>query len=83
MKPCKMTCSILGGDKELSCKEKRSRRGDGGEGGERGKGRVSQEERNVREEWARERASAVKGKEREERINVSKNDKAERRRARE
>lgn len=44
---------------------------------------MSQEERSAGEEWARERASAVEGKEREERIKVSKNDKAERQRARE
>lgn len=53
----------------------------GGKGGR--KGGVSQEERSVREEWARERASDVEGKERKERIKVSKNDKAERRKARE
>lgn len=81
IKPCNTTWSVSGGDKELSCEEKKSGRGDGREGGR--KGRVSQEERSVREEWARKRASAVEGKERKERIKVSKNDKAERRKARE
>lgn len=83
IKPCNTAWSMSGGDKELSCKEKKSGRGDGREGGGR-EGRVSQEERSVREEWARERASECRrGEGREERIKVSKNDKAERRRARE
>lgn len=59
IKPCNTAWSMSGGDKELSCKEKKSGRGDGREGG-----RVGGESVTGREERSRRmgaRASAVEG----------------------
>lgn len=48
IKPCNMTWSVSGGDKELSCEEKKSGRGDGRERREEGESVAGREERSRR-----------------------------------